>query len=507
MFDLSQVPTWLALAATCVLLYVYLMSSTHNTFRKLGIPGPRPLPVLGNTLYTFRHGLFDTVIRGYRHFKKQKCYGVFEGRTPILTVTDLDMLQEIMVKKSGHFINRRQYASLNQPRVDSIMFNATGEQWKQYRSLLKPALNPARLKAVCPSTLHLLENVCSVFKEKSCNGEDVELSEVLGCFCMDLIAQLGFDLECDSLRNPNHEFVQKARHILNEFGPRTFIFEFFAPSILKRVLDFFGILILPKKDILFLRDFTRRVLELRKSRKNNPADFLQYMIDNSELSDTAKSSRKFTIEEMYGSSLTLILAGYDTSAKGFYHALYLLAMNPKCFAHAQKEVDEVLQGEAPNTSNIQGLHYLDMCIKESNRLYPLGYFVERRCNKETTIHGLRIPAGMVIRIPTAGIHRDPEIYPDPDTYEPERFTPGQTGARHPMAYIPFGAGPRSCFGEPLALMVIRMGMAKILQEFNIRSCDKSVYPIRLKPMDDIIADHGFWVNVTPRKLDNHKSCN
>ena len=508
-FGIIDLPTPGVLILVCISLYVYFMSSTHGTFKRLGIPGPKPWPVIGNSIFAFKHGMFNTVVAGYRRFQYMGgMYGTYEGRSPILTVTDLDMLREIMVKQFNNFPNRRKYATMDQPLIDKIMFNLDGDEWKQHRALLKPTLNPIRLKASYPRIEKLLRGMLEVMEQKAKNqGGQLDISLPIGCFCMDVIAGIGFDLDCNCIGNPKNDFLVKARHFLDTFGERTFTFALFAPPFFKHILDWLGIMIMPKKEIMFLREFTRQAIEVRRSKPDEQRgreDFFQFMIDNSVVRDEKKSNagpstKLLSLEELYGSSLTYFLAGYDTSAKGFVFAMYHLAMNPECLKKAQQEVDDVLHGDFPNPDNVQNLKYIDMCIKESNRILPLGPYVERRCSQDTTVLGQHIPAGMNIRIPIAGIHHDPNIYPDPDRYDPERFTPEAMKDRHPMAFLPFGAGPRGCFGQPLAMLLMRAGMAAMLQRYHLAPCGKSEYPIRIIPMSDLVPEHDLWLSLEPHK--------
>ena len=508
-FGFIDIPTPVALVLLCISLYVYYMSNTHGTFRKLGIPGPKPWPVIGNSIFAFKKGMFNTVVAGYRRFQYMGgMYGTYEGRTPVLTVTDLDMLREIMIKQFNNFPNRRKYATMDQPMVDKIMFNLEDDEWKQHRALLKPTLNSARLRASYPRVEKMLRSMLEVMeKNAKTQGGQLDISLPIGCFCMDVIAGIGFDVDCNSIGNPNNDFLVKARNFLNIFGERTFTFALFVPAFVKTILDWFGIMIMTKKDVLFFREFTRRAIEVRRSEPDTQRgrdDFFQFMIDNSVVRDekkpgnTGPSSKLLTLEELYGSSLTYFLAGYDTSAKGFFFAMYNLAMHPECLKKAQQEVDDVLHGDFPNPDNVQDLKYIDMCIKESNRLLPLGPYVERRCSQDIRVLGRHIPAGMNIRVPIAGIHRDPNIYPDPERYDPERFSPESSKDRHPMAFLPFGAGPRGCFGQPLAMLLMRAGMAAMLQRFRLTPCGKSEYPIRIIPMSDLVPDHELWLSLEPR---------
>jgi len=118
-------------------------------------------------------------------------------------------------------------------------------------------------------------------------------------------------------------------------------------------------------------------------------------------------------------------------------------------------------------------------------------------NQDFELDGIKIPKGTSVSFVPGAIHYDPDIWPDPEKFDPERFTAENKANRHPYAWMPFGQGPRNCIGMRLALLEMKVAVAAILQKFNLVRCEKTVFPVELVPMRGNAKD-GLWVKFEPR---------
>lgn len=97
-------------------------------------------------------------------------------------------------------------------------------------------------------------------------------------------------------------------------------------------------------------------------------------------------------------------------------------------------------------------------------------------------------------IPVYAIHRDPKLYPNPEQFDPDRFTPDQVKTRHPMAFIPFGEGPRNCIGMRFAQVQMKLGLASLLCNFRFSLSPRTKVPFQLQPKELFnIVDGGLWL--------------
>ncbi|KAI4884179.1 hypothetical protein NFI96_027843 [Prochilodus magdalenae] len=147
---------------------------------------------------------------------------------------------------------------------------------------------------------------------------------------------------------------------------------------------------------------------------------------------------------------------------------------------------------------LMNMDYLDATLNESMRLYPVVPRVERVCKKTVEISGLTIPKGTVVVIPTYALHHDPEYWPDPETFDPERFTKENKGSIDPYVFMPFGAGPRNCIGMRFALVAMKLAIAETLQRFDISVCDETQVPLVLGPNVMLAPTKPVTLRFTPR---------
>lgn len=108
-----------------------------------------------------------------------------------------------------------------------------------------------------------------------------------------------------------------------------------------------------------------------------------------------------------------------------------------------------------------------------------------------------MPKGTQLWIPTYAIHHDPEFYPKPEVFDPERFTAEMQKERNPTTYLPFGEGPRNCIGDRFGLMQTRMGLIKLLHSFMFKISPETTHPLKIAKTQFILASEGgLWLNVT-----------
>ncbi|KAL6268490.1 hypothetical protein P5V15_001623 [Pogonomyrmex californicus] len=143
--------------------------------------------------------------------------------------------------------------------------------------------------------------------------------------------------------------------------------------------------------------------------------------------------------------------------------------------------------------SLQNLSYLERCIKETMRLYPVVYFISRVTSEDIKLQSYLIPAGTSLYISIYGVHRDPNYWPNPDIFDPDRFLSDNIRNQHPYAYLPFSAGSRNCIGQRFALLEMKSFIASVIYNFFLEPIEnlkdvqfnadmmlRPAYPLRLK---------------------------
>ncbi|XP_011500529.1 PREDICTED: cytochrome P450 4C1-like [Ceratosolen solmsi marchali] len=196
---------------------------------------------------------------------------------------------------------------------------------------------------------------------------------------------------------------------------------------------------------------------------------------------------------------TFMFAGHDTTAAAISWSLFALGNAPEIQKKIRDELNEVLDNpcEQVTSKHLAQLEYFNRVVKEILRLYPSVPVVSRELDEETIFDNCIIPKGTWISIQIYQLHHDPEVWEDPETFNPDRFLPENNAQRHPYAYVPFSAGPRNCIGQKFAILEIKHTLLGILQKWNISSVLK---PHEMKLKSEIILkpfDGNIDVHFTP----------
>ncbi len=179
---------------------------------------------------------------------------------------------------------------------------------------------------------------------------------------------------------------------------------------------------------------------------------------------------------------TLLFAGHDTTAATVAWLFTLICRHPEVYNKLQNEIDEHLQGQQPTSEDLFGeMPYLDQVVKETLRLYPPAWFGPRMTNKDVEVYGHQIPAHTHVTYCSWMTHRLPELFPDPEAFDPERFTDEKFRALQPGAYVPFGRGPRTCIGMRFGELEAKIIVCVLMQRFRMELFPGQQFCVRTVP--------------------------
>ncbi|XP_047740628.1 cytochrome P450 4c3-like, partial [Hyalella azteca] len=223
--------------------------------------------------------------------------------------------------------------------------------------------------------------------------------------------------------------------------------------------------------------------------------FLDLLLEASESSDA-----RLTDEDLREEVDTFMFEGHDTTAAALSFTIYLLGRHPQIQARVVQELNDVLgEGDVTITTDaLRDLKLLEACIKEALRIFPSVPFVGRKLLKPATLNGYELPAGTNVIAMIYCIHRDPEQFPNPEEFNPDRFLGDEVTKRHPYSYVPFSAGPRNCIGQKFALMEEKVMMAHFLRTYEV-TAKQSFQELGLLGELILRPDHGVMVTLQRRK--------
>uniref|UniRef100_A0A8B9ISG9 Cytochrome P450 3A n=1 Tax=Amazona collaria TaxID=241587 RepID=A0A8B9ISG9_9PSIT len=492
--------TWALLLVFTVLLLVY-GTWPFGLFKKLGIPGPRPLPFFGTCL-EYRKGFLEFDNECFQ--KYGKVWGIYDGRQPVLGVMDPQIIKSVLVKECySTFTNRR--------RIDlaGVLTNAVSlaedEQWKKIRTVLSPTFTSGKLKEMFPVIKHYGEILVKNVRKQVENNNPISVKEIFGSYSMDVVTSTSFGVNIDSMSNPKNPFVREMQKLVNFdlFDPRfilAFVCPFITPLLVKMNVSFF-----PSDAVdFFMRSISKVKQDREKDTHKGRVDFLQLMIESQHSNDhkdneANHSHKALTDIEILSQAFIFIFAGYEPTSNILCYLAYELAMHPDVQQKLMDEVDTVLPNKAPLTYEaLMQLEYLDMTVSETLRLYPLGGRLERTCKEDVEINGVTIPKGTIVMIPPYILHRNPNYWPNPEEFRPERFSKENKEGIDPYTYLPFGAGPRNCLGMRFALLTLKVAIAILLQHFTFQTCKETQIPLQLSSRGLLTPKKPIILKLVPR---------
>jgi cytochrome P450 len=241
-----------------------------------------------------------------------------------------------------------------------------------------------------------------------------------------------------------------------------------------------------------------RMMDAHRRRGGNGGSLLDLMLtasSNESQSDAGPEAQQALRDQV----ITIFLAGYETVANALIWTWYLLSQNPDCERRCHEEVDSVLQGRLPTVEDLPRLHYVEMVMAESMRLYPPAWAMGRYARNDFQLGEYRLPARTTVLISQFVTHRDPRYFPDPLRFDPQRFTAEAKSKRAKFTYFPFGAGVRQCIGESFAWMEGVLVLATFLQKWKLRLVPNQC--VEPQPLITLRPKYGMRMQVEARPLD------
>jgi len=241
------------------------------------------------------------------------------------------------------------------------------------------------------------------------------------------------------------------------------------------------------------REFVVGLVAERLSDASRATDLLGFMVSRRE----PEGGRSFSDEQILDEAVTMVVTGHETIGIAIAWTWHLLSQHPEVEARVHAELGSVLGGRRPTYGDLDRLVYLDQVFSESMRLYPPVWLVVRRPERDVQIGGYDVPAGSYLHMSQFVIHRDPRFFPDPERFDPDRWTPAAVAARPRHWYFPFGLGARRCIGETFARVEGVLVLATIAQSWSLRLV--AGHPVELQPLITLRPKHGLVVTLHRRE--------
>jgi cytochrome P450 len=433
-------------------------------------PGPKGLPVLGVSLDLLRDPLelMRTAAREYGDVVRIPV--ILESR---VLLNHPDYIQQLLIFQQSKFHKSVLTKQTTERLLGQGLLISEGDFWRRQRRLAQPAFHRQRINQYAPAMLQCAEMKAREWR----TGETRNMAEEM----MELTLEAAVRTLFGTTLPGEAQQVGRAMTFLMRYSLRR------ARSPLQIPAGWPT----PKnrraaKEFEFLDSLVYRIISERKAQgnANRHSDLLSMLMGAMDEDGT-----QMTPKQLRDETMTLFLAGHETTALTLSWAWYLLSRNPGAEARMHEELSGVLGGRTPGVADLERLPYLNAVISEVLRMYPPAYIMARTSIAPCSIGGYDFPVGSTILVSQWVMHRDERYYDDPDTFRPERWLEGLAERLPAGAYFPFGDGPRRCIGQGFALLESALVIATLAQRFHFElEAGASVVPeplVTLRPKNGI----------------------
>jgi cytochrome P450 len=386
---------------------------------------------------------------------------------------------EIQVKRMGHFLGKG-------------LLTTHGEAWRTQRRLIQKGFDRKQLDALSSIMQDSLAESLREFDRHTQVGA-VDIYPQLMKMTFAMVARSLFGAK---LKDEDIDLVSHTISTVQEFIVRQTLQPYLNP--------WFEV----SGELRRHEDMRARadgiLMQYIKTRRQQPPghDLLQTLMD-ARYSDGEGMSDELVLSE----SMQLLVAGHETSSNALSWLLYLLSSRPDCLERVREEFDSVL-GEGPLTfSDVARLGYATQVIMEGLRLYPPFWMVDRMAVADDRVGDLAIPGGSTVIVFVFGAHHASRYWPNPETFDPERFAKANEKLHTPFTHLPFGAGPRGCIGGNYAMLQILMILSDLLRRYDFEMTPGQT--IAARPMVILRPKHGIRMTFTqaaPRDVRRLSDC-
>lgn len=465
------------LISLLVVLYLTHVYRSYSFFRDMGIDGPRPSFFWGNLGDFARTKRISLSIKQWTE-QFGRIYGYFEGHTPVLVISDPEILDQIFQKNFSKFHSRRQFPLEDRSTHNGVhLFSATGDHWRRQRSIINPTFSPLKIKRMLPMIDHCISKFITQVEERS----EFDIYQSYKSLTMDLIWRCCFGIETDMQGNPNHPYLLRSQQVfarensahlmtilgivIPELQPCWLSMHMWMNSVKVRLRRLFPRIerFIADDPNEWLKENVEELIEEAPKTSSEQTDLLHLMLEASQ------KKCLLTVNEVKQNMYLFMVAGYETASTALAYVTYILSTHPREQKKLQDHIDfHFPSDDTPLDSDLLNkMDYLDWVIRETLRMYPLTpIIINRQCSETIHLPGLgSILPGTKLTLDMYSLHYDLDLWGPVDTkqFYPERFAT----KRHPLAWVAFGAGPRQCVGMRFALAEIKIAVIRLLQTYTI----------------------------------------
>ncbi|HVK14448.1 MAG TPA: cytochrome P450 [Gemmataceae bacterium] len=372
------------------------------------------------------------------------------GWVRLYLVNRPDLVREVLVTKARSFRKlTRQMRALRKIEGDGLVV-AEEPIWGRHRPVVQGSFHPRHFARYADTVVACTRRRLARWRP----NESFDLAGEMNELALEVIARLVFNEDVADRAAGLRDAVHAFRQAMQGQGGSALVLPDWLPLPSK---------IRQRRAIRKIDDLIWQLIRTRQADGGDGDDMLGQIL----AAVGARPELGITDREVRDEVATLFVAGHDTTSAALAWLWFALSQNPEVERRVLQDVDDL--GPGPITfADLPRLKYLEMVVKEAMRLYPATAFLfGREALEDLDLGGYRVRRGSWIFISPYIVQRDPRLFPDPETFDPERFAPGRADRIVPYSYLVFGAGARTCIGNALATMEQVLVAATVLQQYRL----------------------------------------
>ncbi|MCB0521851.1 MAG: cytochrome P450 [Lewinellaceae bacterium] len=402
----------------------------------------------------------------------------------VFVATNHEVVRHVLQTNQKNYVKSVAYRHLKLALGNGLV-TSEGEYWRRQRRLAQPVFYKTQLEGIFRAMAEVGERCVAALVKKAAPGQPLDMAKEMMGITSDIVLKTLFSAESPADLSEMYRIMIDAQDYIVFRTTRPHLIPFVYINGMHRRF---------KKDMDWFDGYLYRLMDERRKDPNPPNDLLTMLL-SARYEDTGEAMDDRQVRD---EAITLFAAGHETSSNGLAWTLYLLSKHPAILEKLRTEVEDVLGSQTPSFENLRHLTYTLQVIQEGMRLYPPAFAIGREPVEDDKIMGETIPAGSVIFISIAAIHRDPRYWERPDTFYPDHFLPEIEKERPRLAYMPFGAGPRMCIGNHFALMEMQLLLAMLVRQFDFDLLED--HPVEPEPLITLKPRHGILMKLRGRKV-------
>jgi cytochrome P450 len=440
-------------------------------------PGPKGLPLVGVSFKLLQDPLelMRRVTREYGDIVRIPV--ILQSR---ILLNHPDYIQQLLLFQQSRFHKSTLTKETTERLLGQGLLISEGDFWRRQRRLAQPAFHRHRINEYAPTMLDCAEMKARDWRD----GDTRNMAEEM----MELTLEAAVRTLFGTTLPGEAQQVGRAMTFLMRYSLRRARTPLRIPAGWptpknRRATKEFG----------FLDSLVYRIIEERKAQGNGHrhSDLLSMLMGAMDEDGTQMTPRQLRDETM-----TLFLAGHETTALTLSWTWYLLSQNPAAEARLHEELRGVLGERAPSVADLERLPYLNAVISEVLRMYPPAYIMARTSIAPSSFGGYDFPVGSTMMVSQWVMHRDARYFDDPDSFRPERWLDGLAGRLPAGAYFPFGDGPRRCIGQGFALLESALVIGALAQRFRFELVPGTV--VAPEPLVTLRPKNGIRMTIHAR---------